>query len=150
MGSLDALDWALVGELQRDARTSFNELARRVHLSAPAVAERVRRLEASGVITGYHATIDLAAAGWSVLALVRMNCYGPNCVLRDPSVAQWPSVLEIHRVTGDECCIIKVAAESMPDFERVIDALSAHGRPSSTLILSSPLSHSSVARPSQP
>lgn len=133
------MDWALVGELQRDARLSFSELSRRVHLSPPAVAERIRRLEQSGVVTGYHAHVDLAKAGRHVVAMIRMSCYGSRCVLRDPAVAGWAEVLEIHRVTGDACCVLKVATRAMEDFEEVIDRLAPYGQPSSTMILSTPL-----------
>lgn len=133
------MDWALLRELQEDARLSFSELSRRVHLSPPAVAERVRRLEESGVIAGYRAHVDLTAAGRPVVALIQMSCYGPGCVLRDPAVPEWPEILEIHRVTGDACSILKVAATSMDAFEALIDRLAPHGRPSSTLILSTPL-----------
>lgn len=133
------MDWALLRELQDDARLSFSELSRRVHLSPPAVAERVRRLEESGVIAGYRAHVDLTAAGRPVVALIQMSCYGAGCILRDPSVAEWPEILEIHRITGDACSILKVAATSMDAFEALIDRLAPHGRPSSTLILSTPL-----------
>jgi Lrp/AsnC family leucine-responsive transcriptional regulator len=133
------MDWALLRELQTDARLSLRELSRRVHLSPPAVAERVRRLEEAGVVTGYHAHVDLTKAGRHVVALIRMSCYGPRCVLRDPAVAQWPEVLEIHRVTGDACCILKVATASMEGFEEVIDRLAPYGQPSSTMVLSTPL-----------
>ena len=136
---MDAMDWALLHELQEDARLSYSELSRRVHLSPPAVAERVRRLEESGVLTGYHAHVDLAAAGRPVVALIRMSCYGPSCVLRDEAVATWPEILEIHRVTGDTCSLLKVAAASIDAFEVVIDKLAAYGPPSSTMILSTPL-----------
>jgi Lrp/AsnC family leucine-responsive transcriptional regulator len=136
---MDEMDWALLRELQADARLSYSELSRRVHLSAPAVAERVRRLEQSGVVTGYHARVDLARAGWTVQAMIRMSCYGARCVLRDPAVAGWPEVREIHRITGDACSLLKVAAGSMDAFEEVIDRLAPYGRPSSTMVLSTPL-----------
>ena len=136
---MDAMDWALLRELQDDARLSYSELSRRVHLSPPAVAERVRRLEEAGVITGYHAHVDLARAGRDVVALIRMSCYGPSCVLRDDKVATWPEVLEIYRVTGDTCSVLKVAAASIEAFEAVIDRLGGYGTPSSTMILSTPL-----------
>ncbi|NUR52385.1 MAG: Lrp/AsnC family transcriptional regulator, partial [Hamadaea sp.] len=90
---MDPVDWHILDELQRDARLSFNELSRRVNLSAPAVAERVRRLQETGVITGYHAHVDLAKAGRQATALIRMHCYGPTCLLREPAVADWPEVL---------------------------------------------------------
>jgi Lrp/AsnC family leucine-responsive transcriptional regulator len=142
---MDETDWALLRELQADARLSYRELSRRVHLSAPAVAERVRRLEETGVVTGYHAHVDLDKAGWPVLAMIRMACYGPRCVLRDPAVPDWPEVREIHRITGDACSLLKVAAASMDAFERVIDRLAPYGRPSSTMVLSTPLPWRPVA-----
>ncbi|MDG4789396.1 Lrp/AsnC family transcriptional regulator [Micromonospora sp. WMMD1102] len=136
---MDDMDWALLRELQADARLSFSELSRRVHLSPPAVAERVRRLEESGVVTGYHAHVDLTRAGRNVVAMIRMSCYGARCILRDPEVPKWPEILEIHRITGDACSMLKVAAESIEAFEQVIDRLAPYGQPSSTMVLSSPL-----------
>ncbi|WCN80409.1 Lrp/AsnC family transcriptional regulator [Micromonospora sp. LH3U1] len=136
---MDDMDWALLRELQADARLSFSELSRRVHLSPPAVAERVRRLEETGVITGYHAHVDLSRAGRTVVALIRMSCYGARCILHDPAVTGWPEILEIHRITGDACSMLKVAAGSIGAFEGVIDRLAPYGQPSSTMVLSSPL-----------
>ncbi|MEJ3748564.1 Lrp/AsnC family transcriptional regulator [Actinomycetes bacterium KLBMP 9797] len=144
---MDEMDWALVRELQADARLSYSELSRRVHLSPPAVAERVRRLERAGVVTGYHAHVDLAKAGRQVVALIRMSCYGTRCVLRDPKVADWPEVLEIHRVTGDACGVLKVATASMADFEEVIDRLAPYGQPASTMVLSTPLAWRPITPP---
>jgi Lrp/AsnC family leucine-responsive transcriptional regulator len=136
---MDAVDRRLLEELQSDARLSFNELSRRVRLSSPAVAERVRRLEADGVITGYHAHVDLARIGRPVTALVQVQCYGPNCILRDPGVVGWPEVLQLHRVTGAACCVLLVAVPTMPQFEILIDRLAEYGQPSSMLVLSSPV-----------
>ncbi len=143
----DATDWLLIDELQRDGRLSYNELGRRVRLSSPAVAERVRRLEEQGVITGYHAHVDPAKVGRTVAALVRMSCYGPNCLLRHPDVIeQTPAILEVHRLTGDSCCLLRVAVRSMAEFEELIDRLADHGTPSSTMVLSSPVSWRPVSR----
>jgi Lrp/AsnC family leucine-responsive transcriptional regulator len=145
--AVDDMDWALLRELQADARLSFSELSRRVHLSPPAVAERVRRLEEAGIIAGYHAHLDLAKTGWTTIAIIRMSCYGPRCILRDPTVGEWQEILEIHRITGDACCILKVAASSMDAFEQVIDRLSPYGQPSSTMVLSTPLDWHPVTPP---
>ena len=144
---MDNVDWQIIDELQGDARLSYSELSRRVHLSTPAVSERVRRLERSGLIRGYRADINPVAAGWAVHAYVRLSCYGPTCILRDPSVVEWPEILELHRVTGDDCSLIRVVAQSMQDLEQLIDRLSKYGTPSSTLVLSSPLHRSSVRAP---
>lgn len=135
---LDGVDRRILTELQADARLSFNELSRRVNLSAPAVADRVRRLEEAGVVTGYHAHVDPAAAGLPVTALVRMACFGPGCLLRDAAAQDLPEILQLHRVTGDACCVLLISVASMAHFEEVIDRLAEHGRPSSTMVLSSP------------
>ncbi len=110
---MDRTDWHILDELQADARLSINELARRVSLSAPSTGDRVRRLQDSGVVTGYHAHVDPAAVGRSVRAFVRMQCYGPTCVLRDPAVAAWPEVLTMHRVTGVDCTVMLVAVDDI-------------------------------------
>ncbi|MEV7013913.1 Lrp/AsnC family transcriptional regulator, partial [Streptosporangium sp. NPDC051022] len=147
---LDRMDWELLRELQDNARLSYKELSRRVHLSPPAVAERVHKLEESGVITGYHAQADPARAGWPVSAFIRMACYGPRCVLRDPEVATWPEIREIHRVTGNACNILKVTAVSMGAFEDLIDRLASYGPPSSLMILSSSLAGRPLTTPASP
>ncbi|MFV2194800.1 Lrp/AsnC family transcriptional regulator [Nocardiopsis sp. LOL_012] len=136
---LDGVDLRILSELQADGRLSFNALSRKVNLSAPAVADRVRRLTDRGVISGYHAHVDPAAAGLPVTALVRMECFGPHCLLREPLSLEAPEILQVHRVTGDACCVLFIAVRSMEHFEEVIDRLAEHGRPSSTMVLSSPV-----------
>ena len=132
---MDRVDWHILEELQADARLSFNELSRRVKLSAPAVAERVRRLETAGVISGYHARVDLAHVGRPVRAVVVMDCYGPTCILRDPEVATWPEIREFYRVTGQGCSVLVAAVPSIQHFEELIDRLARYGRPSSSMVL---------------
>ncbi|WP_017556931.1 Lrp/AsnC family transcriptional regulator [Nocardiopsis baichengensis] len=144
---LDAVDRRILGELQADGRLSYNELARRVRMSAPAVAERVRRLTDRGVIAGYHARVDPAAAGLAVTALVRMECFGARCLLRDAEAMARPEILQLHRVTGDTCCVLLVAVRSMERFEDLIDRLAEHGRPASTMVLSSPVPWRPVSPP---
>ncbi|AHH96717.1 Lrp/AsnC family transcriptional regulator [Kutzneria viridogrisea] len=147
--SLDDLDWRLLEELQQDARTSFNELARRVGVSAPTVAQRVRRLEETGVITGYRATVEPAAVGLDVQALVSMRCYGPRCITLQPErVADWPEILQIVRLTGDICSIVHVAATSVQELTRVLERLWGYGETSSAMILSLPIPRRPIVRPS--
>ena len=144
---LDSVDRRILAELQTDGRLSFNALSRRVNLSAPAVADRVRRLTDRGVITGYHAHVDPAAAGLPVTALVNMECFGAHCLLRHRSSLELPEILQVHRVTGDDCCVLLIAVRSMEHFEEVIDILAHHGRSSSTMILSSPVPWRAVTVP---
>lgn len=142
---MDAVDWRILAELQSDARLSQNEISRRVNLSAPAVAERVRRLADSGVVRGYAARVDPDALGRGVQAFVQLDCYGPKCILKDESVHGWPEVLEIHRVTGDACTVLRVAVTDMAGFQDLIDRLARYGKPTSSLVLSSPLPWKPVA-----
>ncbi|GAA0321335.1 Lrp/AsnC family transcriptional regulator [Actinoallomurus spadix] len=148
---LDAVDWALLGALQEDARLSYNELARRVHLSAPTVAQRVRRLEDAGVITGYHARVDPAAAGFPVVAQVRMKCYGARCITVHPELLDdLPEVLQVSRLTGDVCSMVLVATTSVAELERILVRLASHGETSSAMVLSTPISWRPLTPPSHP
>jgi Lrp/AsnC family leucine-responsive transcriptional regulator len=136
---MDAVDWRILSELQVDARLSQNELSRRVNLSAPSVAERVRRLADAGVISGYSARVDPGALGRQVQAFIQLDCYGPRCILKDPSVLDWPEVLELHRVTGDGCSLLRVAVADIAQFQDLVDRLAGYGKPTSSLLLASPL-----------
>src|SRR5919201_1488018 len=108
-GNLDDVDWKLVEALQEDGRMSFAELGRRVSLSPPAVAERVRRLELAGVITGYQATLDLSKLGLGMQAWVRVMATGPDCGALGGVLRSMPEVLEASRVTGTDSHIVRVA-----------------------------------------
>ncbi|RKT52126.1 Lrp/AsnC family transcriptional regulator [Saccharothrix australiensis] len=137
---LDRVDWALLEALQEDARLSYNELARRVHVSPPTVAQRVRRLENTGVITGYRATVDPTAVGRSVIALVRMKCYGPRCITVHPELLDdCPEVVEVVRLTGDICSVVKVVTTSVRELERLLVRLGGYGETSSAMVLSTPI-----------
>ena len=108
--SPDATDWSILIELQRDGRIPLTELGRRVNLSASATTERVRRLEATGVITGYRAEIDLAKVGLPVLAVVRLKYPGSQHQPLHRMLEDRSEILECLRTTGDDCYTLKVAA----------------------------------------
>lgn len=133
---LDDLDWALLRELQADGRLSYNALARRVHLSPPAVAERVRRLERTGVITGYHARVDAARAGAEVLAFVQMRCRLGSCLLRTSTAEEYPEIAEIHKLSGEHCTLLKVRTASLSHFEGLLERLGTHGELRTHIVLS--------------
>ena len=124
---LDALDWQLLAQLQDDARLSYNELARRVHLSAPSVAERVRRLEASGVITGSRAQVDRTQTGQPVLCYIQLRCRTPECMLRTRTPADYPELVEVHKLTGEYCSLLKTATASLRHLEELTERLGRHG-----------------------
>src|SRR5438874_9470275 len=138
---LDSTDWKIIRELQQGARLSSNELGRRVGLSAPAAAERVRKLEDAGVITGYSAQIDPAKVGLPLLALIHLRCDQGSCLLRTSTVEEFPEVLEMHKLSGSHCAVLKVALSSMRHLEAFNDRLSVHGALVVNIVTSSVLTH---------
>jgi Lrp/AsnC family leucine-responsive transcriptional regulator len=146
---LDGTDWRILGELQTDARLSAAELGRRVHLSAPAVATRVRRLEDAGVIAGYRIQVDLRKVGYAFLAFVRVRV--PNSTDRafEKALARRSEVLECHHVTGEDCFIAKVAAHSIENLEQVVAELGRFGTTTTSIVFSTPVVGRTVEEPRQ-
>ena len=138
---LDATDWRILRELQKDARLSFNELGRRVALSAPAAAERVRKLEDRGVITGYSAQIDPAQVGLPMLVFVQLRCDPEKCLLRTSNADAFPEVLEFHKLSGSVCSLLKVAVSSMQHLEALLERLSQHGNVTVNISMGSALTN---------
>jgi Lrp/AsnC family transcriptional regulator, leucine-responsive regulatory protein len=144
---LDDIDWAIVGHLQQEARISLSELGRRVKLSPSATTERVRQLESAGVITGYHAAIDLAKAGYPVLAIVRLKYPGSYHEPLRRLLAERHEILECLRTTGDDCYTLKVAATSMEHLESLVDELAGFGSTTTSVVYSQTLPHRGAGRP---
>jgi len=144
---LDETGWRLLTELQAEARLGFSELGRRVGLSPSAVAERVRRLEAAGIITGYRAEVDPRRVGLPLSAIVQIRAAGENCGRIGGLVRPFPEVLECYRVTGDVSAIMRVAVASTEHLEALIDRLGPYGSTTTSLILSTPVPPRAVQRP---
>ncbi|MFF9428093.1 Lrp/AsnC family transcriptional regulator [Streptomyces sp. NPDC014746] len=144
---IDTTDWAILSEVQRDGRIAYTELARRVNLSASATKERVRRLEESGVITGYRAEVDLERIGYAVLAVVRLKYPGTRHEPLRRLLGERAEILECLRTTGDDCYVLKVATTSMAHLEEIVDLLAEFGSTTTHLVLSRPLPARGPGRP---
>ena len=142
---VDRTDWRLLEELQKDGRASYADLARVVAMSPSAVAERVRRLEESGVIAGYRATVDPERVGLGVMAFVRLRYptgnYRPFHALLD----SMPAIVEAHHVTGEDCFVLKVVARSMRHLEEVTGRIAGLGSVTTSVVYSSPLTGRAIA-----
>jgi Lrp/AsnC family transcriptional regulator, leucine-responsive regulatory protein len=144
---LDDTSWLLLQELQQNARLTYSELGQRVGLSAPAVAERMRKMEEAGIISGYHAEVNLARIGLPVMAIIRLGTIaGQSCSHVSSAASEIPEVLECYRVTGSDSVVIKAVAASVDHLERIIDHLSALGHPASSIVLSRPMERRTVTR----
>ncbi|MEV4253757.1 Lrp/AsnC family transcriptional regulator [Spirillospora sp. NPDC049652] len=141
---MDQTDQRIIDELQQDGRLSFNRLAARVNLSPPAVAERVRRLEESGVITGYRAEVDPAAVGLPLTAFVQMHCTPGRCLLKTTTAEDLPEVVELHKLSGSWCTMLKVRVASFPHLEGLFERLGEHGEMNSHIVLSTPYEAATV------
>lgn len=134
---VDQVDAAIILELQRDGRASIAEVARRISMSHSATAERIRRLEETGVITGYGARIDPEKLGYAITAFLRLrypsSSYGPLHRVLDET----PEVIEAHHVTGDDCFVMKVVATSMRHLEQVSGRIGALGSVTTSVAYSS-------------
>jgi DNA-binding Lrp family transcriptional regulator len=121
---MDAVDRTIVSLLREDARRSFKDIGRHVHLSAPAVKRRVDRLEADGVIRGYTAIVDPASFGWHTEAFVDLYCAGrmPGDAIKR-AVANEPGVVSAHTVAGEASALIHVMAEDTRDLELVLERI---------------------------
>jgi len=146
---LDGKDWQLLEALQRDARLGYAELGRLVRLSAPAVAERVKRLEEAGVITGYRAVVEPKRLGYSIDAMVRLRCDGGVCRRIGSIVDDIPEVLDCRRLAGEDSALLRIVAMSIVHLESVLDrALKIHPSISTTtlVVLQAPHTNRPISR----
>lgn len=144
--ALDEIGWQILEELQQNGRISFAELGRRVGLTLPAVAERVRKMEDAGIITGFHAEVDPARIGLPIAAFIRISVVGDVFARVAKAVRDMPEVLECHRGTGADSFTLKVAVESVQHLERVIDELTPFGTTSTSIVLSTLVKNRNFAR----
>ena len=137
--SLDEVNVRILEHLQADPRLTMAEVARRVNMSAPAVTERVQRLEEQGVIAGYRMDLDPGALGLPIAAYVRVRP-GPRQLQRIAELAQeMAEVVECHRITGEDCFLMRVQVAAVDQLESVLDAFLPYGQTTTSIVQSSPV-----------
>jgi Lrp/AsnC family transcriptional regulator, leucine-responsive regulatory protein len=136
---IDAVNRRLLLELQADARLSLAELGRRVGLSAPAVGERLQRLQDAGVVRGYRAELDPGALGFPLGAIIRVRPAAGELHKVAELARQTPEVVECHRITGEDCFVMKLHFRDVEHMEEVIDRFLLHGQTTTSIVQSSPV-----------
>ncbi|SEE11672.1 Lrp/AsnC family transcriptional regulator, leucine-responsive regulatory protein [Rhizobiales bacterium GAS188] len=135
----DERNLELIRLLQADPRAGISELARRIGMSAPAVRERLTRLEEAGVITGYRLDLDPKALGWPIMVFVRVRPM-PGQLPRIAELAQSiPQVAECHRITGEDCFILKIHLDALESLDRILDRFLAFGQTTTSIVQSTPV-----------
>jgi Lrp/AsnC family transcriptional regulator, leucine-responsive regulatory protein len=141
---LDDTNIRLLQELEADARLSLAELGRRVGLSSPAVADRLERLEEAGVIRGYRAELEPRALGYELAVVLRIRP-APRELKKVAELAQrTPEIVECHRITGDDCYLMKAHVRDVEHMEEVIDGFAIYGQTTTSIVQSSPVPRRSV------
>ena len=140
--ALDSYDDKILAELQRDARLTMAELGRRVHLSQPAVTERVRKLELAGVIKAYRAEVDLSRLGYGIRALVRVGRTEYARMVK--LIEQTPEVLNAFNVTGEDSWVLEIAVLDVPHLDAVVSRFCLLADTSTSIVLNAPREHAPV------
>ena len=137
--AFDGPDARLLDELQANARLSHAELGRRISLSPPAVADRLRRLERNGVIAGYRAEVDPQALGYTLGAIMRIRPSARQLAKVAELARETPEVVECHRITGEDCFFMKLYVRDIGHLEEVLDRFILYGQTTTSIIQSSPV-----------
>jgi Lrp/AsnC family leucine-responsive transcriptional regulator len=143
--ALDAHDTRILAELQNDARLTMAELGRRVHLSQPAVTERVKKLEAAGVISGYRATVNLAKLGYGIRAVIRIGRAEYQQVVK--LVQQTPECINAYNVTGEDSWILEIAVIDVSHLDAVVTKFCMLTETATSIILNPAREHQPMLPP---
>lgn len=135
----DPTDIEIIRQLIADPRLTTSELGRRVGMSAPAVRERVQRMEESGIITGYETRIDPKALGYTITVFVRVKPIPGRMQQIAELAREIENVVECHRVTGEDCFIVKAYLRSLEDLDPLLDKFLVHGQTTTSIAQSSPV-----------
>lgn len=139
---LDDCDTRILTELQRDARTSMAELARLVHLSQPAVTERVRKLEMAGFIRGYRAVVDTQRLGYGIRAMLRLGRVEYARMVK--LIEQAPEVLTAWNVAGEESWLLEIAVIDVEHLDAVVTRFDLLAPTATAIVLNVPREHATL------
>lgn len=142
---IDRIDAAILRELCADARLPRAELSRRVGLSAPSVADRVRRLEDIGVIAGYSARLDPAKLGYNLTVLIRARPLPGKMAFMIKAIEETPEIVACDRVSGDDCFVCRAHVRDVAEMEAVIDRIVPFGATNSSIVQSRPFAERLLA-----
>ena len=134
---LDPTDVLIIEIMQADGRISVSELGRKVGLSQPAASERLKRLEERGIVEGYGARINAAALGLGMMAVIRLRTTHEHIRACLKQFSEMPQVIDVLRLTGEDCFILKVLVPTPSELETIVDSIARYGAVTTSLVLRS-------------
>jgi len=143
---IDELNWQILAQLQRNARESFANIGRKVGLTPPAVAERVKKMEDLGIIEGYGTKISYVQAGHQLKAIIMLRAFMGKLKPFLDKVKTYPEVINCYRITGNENIIMEVVLLDQSHLERFIDELIVYGECRTHIVLSNVVSDAPVKK----
>jgi Lrp/AsnC family transcriptional regulator, leucine-responsive regulatory protein len=138
---LDKTSWSILACLQENARASFADIGREVGLSAPAVAERMIKLEETGIIQGYRIDVDYEKTGYGLKAFITFTAHSGKFHSFLNYISKLDEVIECHRVTGNYCIFLKVIVRNSGHLQLLLTSMMEYGETTTSVILSSPITH---------
>ncbi|MDD3223301.1 MAG: Lrp/AsnC family transcriptional regulator [Clostridium sp.] len=132
---IDNTDIKILKELQLDSRLSIRELSKRVNLSPPSVADRIRKLEDGGIIEGYTIKINEAALDFSIQCIIQIDLKNSKFEKFKEFIYNYPRVIFCYRIAGYSCILLKLSVKSISEIEKFIDSISALDSTTSTHII---------------
>ena len=141
---IDAIGWQILSYLQQNARASFSDIGRKVGLSSPAVAERVKKMEDFGIIQGYQAVLSHALAGYQLKALIMVRAFAGKLKPFLEKIKSFDEIVNCYRITGNENIIMEVVIQDQAHLETFIDQLIVYGECRTHIVLSSIVRHAPI------
>lgn len=136
---LDSLNWKILIELQKNARISYTDLGKIIGLTAPAVAERIEKLEAAGIIKGYRAEVDIEKLGFPIRVIMNFTIDRGKEKAFTELLKSMPEVYECNRITGNYCMSIKMAVRHSSEIDDIVIRFRDYGTSATEIILSTPI-----------
>ncbi|RCW92073.1 Lrp/AsnC family transcriptional regulator [Winogradskyella arenosi] len=145
--SIDTLNWKILKCLQQNARMSNAEIGRRVGITSPAVSERIKKMEDSGVIQGYTTFVSPFEVGYQLKALITLRAFMGMLKPFLEKVKTYDEVVNCYRITGNENIVMEVVLKNQKHLETFIDQLITYGETKTQIVLSHVIKYSEVKPP---
>ncbi len=147
--NIDLINWKILDCLQQNARQSNTEIARKVGITSPAVAERIHKMQDLGIIEGYHAKVSYFETGHQLKAIITLRAFMGRLKAFIEKVKDFNEVINCYRITGNENIVMEVVLDDQKHLERFIDQLITYGETSTHIVLSNIIENNPIKKRNQ-